>query len=58
MYIISIIVTACTNIISVIGLALLTGYTGMFSLGHAGFMCIGAYTAVLLNKYRGLHHPL
>ena len=51
MYIISIIVTACTNIISVIGLALLTGYTGMFSLGHAGFMCIGAYTAVLLNKY-------
>lgn len=51
MYIISIIVTACTNIISVVGLALLTGYTGMFSLGHAGFMCIGAYTAVLLNKY-------
>jgi branched-chain amino acid transport system permease protein len=51
MYIISIIVTACTNIIAVIGLALLTGYTGMFSLGHAGFMCVGAYTAVLLNKY-------
>ena len=41
----------CTNIIAVVGLALLTGYTGMFSLGHAGFMCIGAYTAVLLNKY-------
>lgn len=54
MYIISIIVTACTNIISVIGLALLTGYTGMFSLGHAGFMCIGAYGAVLLNRYAGI----
>lgn len=54
MYIISVIVTICTNVISVIGLALLTGYTGMFSLGHAGFMCVGAYTAVLLNRYAGI----
>lgn len=51
MYIASVIVTVCANIISVIGLALLTGYTGMFSLGHAGFMAIGAYGAVLLNRY-------
>lgn len=51
MYIASVVVTTCANIVAVIGLALLTGYTGMFSLGHAGFMCIGAYTAVLLNKY-------
>lgn len=51
MYLISVIITICTNIIAVIGLALLTGYTGMFSLGHAGFMCIGAYSAVLLNRY-------
>lgn len=51
MYIASVIVTTCSNIVAVIGLALLTGYTGMFSLGHAGFMCIGAYTAVLINKY-------
>ena len=54
MYIQSVIVTICTNIISVVGLALLTGYTGMFSLGHAGFMCIGAYTAVLTNRYLGV----
>jgi branched-chain amino acid transport system permease protein len=51
MYIASVVVTICANIVAVIGLALLTGYTGMFSLGHAGFMCIGAYSAVLLNKY-------
>ena len=51
MYIASVVVTICVNIVAVIGLALLTGYTGMFSLGHAGFMCIGAYVAVLLNKY-------
>jgi branched-chain amino acid transport system permease protein len=51
MYIASVLVTICANVVAVIGLALLTGYTGMFSLGHAGFMCIGAYAAVLLNKY-------
>lgn len=54
MYIQSVIVTICTNVISVVGLALLTGYTGMFSLGHAGFMCLGAYTAVLTNRYLGV----
>lgn len=58
MYIISVIVTICTNVISVIGLALLTGYTGMFSLGHAGFMCVGAYAAVLLNRYAGIPYVL
>lgn len=31
-----------------LGLALLTGYTGQFSIGHAAFMAVGAYgTAVL-----------
>lgn len=58
MYIISVIITICTNIISVIGLALLTGYTGMFSLGHAGFMCIGAYASVLLNRYFAVPYVL
>ena len=58
MYIQSVIVTICTNIISVVGLALLTGFTGMFSLGHAGFMCIGAYTAVLTNRYLGVPYAL
>ena len=57
-YLISVIVTMCTNMISVVGLALLTGYTGMFSLGHAGFMCIGAYTSVLLNRYCGVPYLL
>lgn len=31
-----------------IGLNILTGYTGLVSLGHAGFFAIGAYTASLL----------
>jgi len=31
-----------------LGLNLLTGYTGLVSLGHAGFFAIGAYTSALL----------
>ena len=31
-----------------LGLNILTGYTGLVSLGHAGFVAIGAYTASLL----------
>jgi branched-chain amino acid transport system permease protein len=35
--------------ITVLGLSLLTGFTGLFSFGHAGFMAIGAYTAAALS---------
>ncbi|MBU6303289.1 MAG: branched-chain amino acid ABC transporter permease [Verrucomicrobia bacterium] len=33
------------NIILAVSLNLINGYTGQFSLGHAGFMAVGAYTA-------------
>ncbi|WP_243360291.1 branched-chain amino acid ABC transporter permease [Fundidesulfovibrio terrae] len=36
------------NIILALSLNLIYGFTGMFSLGHAGFMCIGAYVCSLL----------
>lgn len=32
------------------GLMLLSGYTGQISLGHAAFVAVGAYTAVVLAK--------
>lgn len=32
-----------------VSMNLVIGFTGMFSLGHAGFMCIGAYTAAILT---------
>lgn len=39
-------------IVSVHGLNLLTGYCGQVSLGHVGFMAVGAYiSAVLTSKY-------
>lgn len=39
----------CINIILAVSLNLITGFTGQFSLGHAGFMSIGAYTCALIT---------
>jgi len=40
------------NIIAAVGLNILTGFTGLISLGHAAFMAIGAYTSsILIVKY-------
>lgn len=36
------------NIILALSLNLIYGFTGMFSLGHAGFMAIGAYVCAIL----------
>jgi len=36
-------------VIMAIGLNIIFGFTGMFSLGHYGFMMIGAYVAVILS---------
>ncbi|MGA7323164.1 MAG: branched-chain amino acid ABC transporter permease [Rhodomicrobium sp.] len=41
-----------TYAIAIIGLNLLTGFNGQFSLGHSAFFAIGAYTAaILMNNY-------
>lgn len=37
------------NIILAVGLNLVTGFTGQFSLGHAAFMAVGAYTSAILT---------
>ena len=42
------------NAIVAVGLNLLTGYTGQISLGHAGFVAIGAYTSGLLMSKLGV----
>jgi len=34
--------------LATMGMVILTGYTGLFSVGHAGFMAIGAYTSAIL----------
>ncbi len=42
-------VTICVNIMLAVSLNLVTGFTGQFSLGHAGFMAIGAYSTGLIT---------
>lgn len=39
----------CINIILAVSLNLINGFTGQFSLGHAGFMSIGAYMSAILT---------
>lgn len=41
----------CINIILAVSLNLVTGFTGQFSLGHAGFMSIGAYACAIVNMH-------
>jgi branched-chain amino acid transport system permease protein len=44
---------AAIYIIATMGLAIFTGYTGLFSLGHAAFMAIGGYAAAILTYFLG-----
>ncbi len=39
------------NIILAVSLNLVNGYTGQFSLGHAGFMSVGAYFAAAVSLF-------
>jgi len=38
------------TLIAVTGLNILTGYCGQLSIGHAGFIAVGAYTAAVLTN--------
>ena len=47
-YLQGVIIMVCINVIAVLGMSVLTGFTRLFSFGNAGFMSIGAYTAAIL----------
>ena len=57
-YIEGILIQSCYTLLIVLGLSILTGYTGMFSFGHAGFVCIGAYVSVICTMAFGLPYWL
>ncbi len=44
-----ILMTAGINVILAVSLNVVNGFTGQFSLGHAGFMAVGAYTATKIT---------
>ncbi len=53
-YYYDILITIGINIILAVSLNLVTGYTGQFSLGHAGFMAVGAYFSAWVTLNYGL----
>lgn len=53
-YVKGILILSGINLMAVLGLSLLTGFTGLFSFGHAGFMAIGAYAAAFIGVNLGL----
>lgn len=42
------------NSLAVLGIVILTGFVGQISLGHAGFIGIGAYACALAPKHLGI----
>jgi branched-chain amino acid transport system permease protein len=52
-YVFQIIVLCGVNIILAVSLNLINGFTGQFSIGHAGFMALGAYASAMFSLHIG-----
>jgi branched-chain amino acid transport system permease protein len=52
-YVTSVAKLVAIKMLAVVGLALVLGFTGQFSIGHAGFMAVGAYVAGYLSLHAG-----
>ena len=52
-YVLQVICLAGINIILAVSLNLINGFTGQFSIGHAGFMAIGAYASAFITVTLG-----
>jgi branched-chain amino acid transport system permease protein len=46
------------TLIAVTGLNILMGYCGQLSIGHAGFIAVGAYTSAMLTNRFGVPFPV
>jgi branched-chain amino acid transport system permease protein len=53
-YILFLVNMTAIGVIGALGLNILTGYTGLISLGQAAFMGVGAYTVAILSTRVGL----
>lgn len=52
-----ILIYAGVNIVLAVSLNLVTGFTGQFSMGHAGFMSVGGYAAAYLSTTLMAQYP-
>lgn len=57
-YVQQVVIYAFIVILTSLGLNVIYGYTGQFSLGHAAFYGIGAYTSAFLTSTLGLEGPV
>lgn len=48
-YFLQIIMFVAINVVMTVSLGMINGFTGQFSIGHSGFMAVGAYTSVFLT---------
>jgi branched-chain amino acid transport system permease protein len=48
-YVVQLIILAGINIVMTVSLGMVNGFTGQFSIGHAGFMAVGAYTSAMIT---------
>jgi branched-chain amino acid transport system permease protein len=51
-YFVDVLTRIAINITLAVSLNLINGHTGQFSLGHAGFMAVGAYGAAAMTHRR------
>lgn len=47
-------VPICVYVIAAVSLNLVVGISGELSLGHAGFMCVGAYSSAFFSNAVGM----
>src|SRR5437879_13391728 len=52
-YFLDVLIGIGINVILAVSLNLVNGYTGQFSLGHAGFMSVGAYFSAAVSVFLG-----
>ncbi|MGB9868009.1 MAG: branched-chain amino acid ABC transporter permease [Bacillota bacterium] len=53
-YVQGVLTLICINLMGVIGVSLLTGFTGIFSFGHAAYMALGAYSSAIVVARLGM----
>jgi branched-chain amino acid transport system permease protein len=57
-YINTIVILGGISVIAALGVAILTGYTGLFSIGHSAFMALGGYFAAFVFMKFQVPYPL
>jgi branched-chain amino acid transport system permease protein len=53
-YVFQVLILIGINIILAVSLNLVNGFTGQFSIGHAGFMAVGAYASAMFSLHAGM----